>query len=71
MHMLDQPMSEALSDISLPNSIKETLIEHEGTLMPIFKLVNTYERGDWDEAYALAKKMKWMKIAYLMPTWIR
>jgi len=56
--MLDQPMSEALSDISLPNSIKETLIEHEGILMPIFKLINTYERGDWDEAYALAKKMK-------------
>lgn len=34
--ILDQNMADALSDISLPNSIKDTLIKHEGVLMPIW-----------------------------------
>ena len=56
--ILDQNMEEALSDISLPQSIKDTLIKNEGELMPIFRLVLAYEKGDWDSAFELAKVVK-------------
>lgn len=55
--ILDQNMADALSDISLPNSIKDTLIKHEGVLMPILRLVEAYEKGDWERAFALAKEI--------------
>lgn len=56
--MLDQNMSEALEGISLPKSIKDSLIEHEGILMPIFNLVVAYEHGDWERAYELVQSLK-------------
>lgn len=56
--MLDQNMSEALEGISLPKSIKDSLIEHEGILMPIFNLLNAYEHGDWERAYELVQSLK-------------
>ncbi len=56
--MLDQDMEEALDGISLPKSIKDSLIEHEGILMPIFNLVKAYEQGDWEKANALVHNMK-------------
>ena len=55
--ILDQNMADALSDISLPNSIKDTLIKHEGVLMPILRLVEAYEKGDWERAFAIAKEI--------------
>ncbi len=55
--MLDQNMSDALDGISLPKSIKESLIEHEGILMPIFNLLNAYEQGDWERAFKLVHEM--------------
>jgi EAL and modified HD-GYP domain-containing signal transduction protein len=56
--MLDQNMSDALDGISLPKSIKDTLIEHEGILMPIFNLLNAYEHGDWERAFELVQNLK-------------
>ena len=56
--MLDQNMSDALEGISLPKSIKDSLIEHEGILMPIFNLVNAYEHGDWEKSNALVQSLK-------------
>lgn len=56
--MLDQNMEEALMDISLPNSIKDSLIKHKGVLMPIFQLVSAYEKGEWDITEELTKRMK-------------
>ena len=56
--MLDQNMSEALEGISLPKSIKDSLIEHEGILMPIFNLLNAYEHGDWERAFELVQNLK-------------
>ncbi|HSN66600.1 MAG TPA: diguanylate phosphodiesterase, partial [Fusibacter sp.] len=50
--------SEALEGISLPKSIKDSLIEHEGILMPIFNLLNAYEHGDWERAYELVQSLK-------------
>ncbi|HAS73627.1 MAG TPA: diguanylate phosphodiesterase [Clostridiales bacterium UBA8960] len=56
--ILDQNMEEALSDISLPQSIKDTLIKNEGELMPIFRLVKAYEQGDWDLTSSLSDSVK-------------
>lgn len=56
--MLDQTMADALSDVSLPQSIKDSLIANEGVLMPIFRLVIAYEKGDWDHAATLTSAMK-------------
>lgn len=55
--MLDQNMEEALSDISLPNSIKDSLIKHQGVLMPIYRLVSAYEKGEWEMTEQLSKNM--------------
>ena len=55
--MLDQNMAEALEGISLPNSITDTLIKNEGVLLPIFKMVGYYERGEWDAAFELARQV--------------
>lgn len=55
--MLDQNMEEALADISLPSSIKDSLIKHQGVLMPIYQLVRAYEIGDWENTDQLSKKM--------------
>ncbi|GAU76839.1 EAL and HDOD domain-containing protein [Fusibacter sp. 3D3] len=51
--MLDEPMAEALKDISLPQSIKDVLIRKEGVLLPICSLINAYEMGDWAAAYKI------------------
>jgi EAL and modified HD-GYP domain-containing signal transduction protein len=56
--MLDQNMCDALEGISLPNSIKDSLIEHKGILMPILNLVNAYEHGDWEKAFELVKNLE-------------
>lgn len=48
--MLDEPMEEALKDISIPLSIKEALIYEKGILQPISELMDAYERGDWQKA---------------------
>ncbi len=56
--MLDQKMEIALEDISLPNSIKDSLIRNQGVLVPIYHLVLSYEKGDWQMADLLAKSLK-------------
>ena len=56
--MLDQKMEIALEDISLPSSIKDSLIRNQGVLVPIYHLVLSYERGDWQMADLLAKSLK-------------
>ncbi len=55
--MLDQSMAVALEDVSLPQSIIDSLVLNEGVLMPIYNLVIAYEKGDWDKAELLARKM--------------
>ena len=56
--MLDQNMTEALEGLSLPKSIKDSLIEHEGILMPIFNLLYAYEHGYWERAFELVQDLK-------------
>lgn len=52
--ILDETMSDALSDIALPESIKDALVHKKGTLMPIFELFISYEQGDWENTERIA-----------------
>jgi EAL and modified HD-GYP domain-containing signal transduction protein len=45
--ILDQSMEEALEGITLPQSISDALIHHEGALYPIYELMIAYEKGYW------------------------
>ena len=56
--MLDQTMAVALEDVSLPQSIIDSLVKNEGVLMPIYNLVIAYEKGDWEKAEFLAYNMQ-------------
>ncbi len=47
-------IEEVVRRTAMSPSISEPLIEGTGRLMPLFKLVTTYERGEWNEALALA-----------------
>lgn len=55
--MLDQNINEALSDITLPDSIKEVLCHGKGQLKPIYDLMIAYEKANWDEAIRLCQQM--------------
>ncbi|MGB5824382.1 MAG: EAL domain-containing protein [Proteocatella sp.] len=55
--MLDEDMSEALKDITLPYSITEVLIHHRGVLSPIYDLFIAYEQGNWVQSDIISKKM--------------
>lgn len=46
---LDMSLEEALEDIALPESIKDSLINHKGELYPIYLLIMYYEKGSWEE----------------------
>jgi len=55
--MLDQNMTEALADISLPNSVKDSLMQHEGVLMPVLNLIYAYEKADFDKVAQIAAEL--------------
>ncbi len=55
--ILDQPMSEVLSEVSLPQSILEVLIYGEGILFPIYELMISYEQGNWPVVEAISETL--------------
>lgn len=55
--LLDQDMKTALEGISLPESIKETLIKNSGCLQPIYELIVSFERADWEKVESLAAEL--------------
>lgn len=56
--MLNKPMSEALKNISLADSIKDALIWKKGVLYPIYQLIIAYEAGDWVAAEKSSKMIQ-------------
>lgn len=43
------PMEEILAHLSVSAEIRDALLTHEGPYAPPLKLVEAYERGEWDE----------------------
>lgn len=45
--ILDQPMEEALDQITLTEDMKDALLFRKGALSPVLELVYSYEKGEW------------------------
>ncbi|MGP1612480.1 MAG: EAL and HDOD domain-containing protein [Catonella sp.] len=56
--MLDLTMEEAMNDLSISDDIKDALIKGEGALVPVLKLAEAYEQGQWTEIDILSKQLQ-------------
>jgi c-di-GMP phosphodiesterase len=50
--VLDRPMEQILSMLSLSDEIREALLEHKGQLGTVLSCVQSYERREWENAQA-------------------
>lgn len=55
--MLDLTMEEAMADLSISEDIKNALVKREGPLVPVLKLAESYEKGEWMKIDALSKQI--------------
>ena len=55
--MLDLTMEEAMADLSISDDIKNALVKGEGTLVPILRLAEAYERGEWMDIDNISKQL--------------
>ena len=46
--LLDQPMSELLSNLPISDNVKNTLLDHSSPYREVFQLILYFEKGDWD-----------------------
>ena len=56
--ILDQPMQKVMRELPLANDIKTALIDRKGRLIGYLLLVETYEKGLWDQMTKVAQVMK-------------
>lgn len=56
--MLDLTMEEAMNDLLISDDIKDALIKGEGALVPVLKLAEAYEQGQWTEIDILSKQLQ-------------
>lgn len=55
--ILDLTMEEAIADLSISDDIKDALIKREGPLVPVLKLAESYEKGQWVEIDELSRQI--------------
>ncbi|NLT57788.1 MAG: HDOD domain-containing protein [Clostridiales bacterium] len=56
--IMDQPMAEIIAQTQISVSISEPLLTRQGPLYDLLQLVIHYERSEWDEAFAIARRYK-------------
>lgn len=56
--MIDEPMDKALNEISLSQDIKNALINQEGELMNVGRIVMSYEGNEWYDATNLIDQLE-------------
>jgi c-di-GMP-related signal transduction protein len=56
--ILDQPMEKVMKELPLTNDIKTALIERKGKLIGYLLLVETYEKGQWEQMAKVSQVMK-------------
>jgi c-di-GMP-related signal transduction protein len=49
--ILDKPLSDILKEIPVAGDIKAALLGEENRLGDVYKYIQTYEKGDWDDLY--------------------
>ena len=47
--MLDYPMEDILKELPLSDELSSALLNHEGNIGAILDMVESYEKGDWDQ----------------------
>ncbi|MHB1419842.1 MAG: EAL and HDOD domain-containing protein, partial [Bacillota bacterium] len=52
--LLDRPMPEILADLSLSENITDTLLGKKSPLSNIYKMILSYEKGDWESTQYFA-----------------
>ena len=52
--MLDRPMEEVISELSLPVDAQKALLGKDGPFTPLCRLILAYEQGLWDQVTTLA-----------------
>jgi len=55
---LDQPLSDILSKLPVSEDMKNALLDKKGLLGQVFKVVVSYERGDWDQMFVCLSNLK-------------
>lgn len=55
--MLKIPMVDALKNIAISDSITDALIYGKGELYPVYKLIISYETGDWSSTEEIAEEI--------------
>jgi EAL and modified HD-GYP domain-containing signal transduction protein len=58
--MMDRPMPQLLSTLSLSDEINDALLEHKGKLGTVLRWVQEYERREWNDVEAQAQLAKQM-----------
>ena len=56
-YMVNAPLSELLSEIPIPDEIKEALLEGTGTAGALQRLVVSYENADWKTSKECAETL--------------
>ena len=56
--ILDQPMEKIMKELPLANDIKTALIHRKGRLIGYLLLVETYEKGQWEQMAKITQVMK-------------
>ncbi|MCK4743472.1 MAG: HDOD domain-containing protein [Sulfuriflexus sp.] len=52
--LMDQPLNELLTQLPLAEEVTEALLEYNGALGNLLKIVVAYEKGDWKELEKIA-----------------
>jgi len=55
--LVDRPLAEVLHEMALPEQVRRTLMGEPSKLQDVYKLVLSYERGDWEETWSLMGRM--------------
>ncbi len=63
--MLDQPMHEAIADLSLPEVVRRGLLDRTSELGRFIQLVEAIEQGDWEQIETLIAPIEEMNVPSL------
>ena len=63
--MLDMPMAEAIADLSLPEVVRQGLLQRDSRLGRLLQLVEAMETGDWERIEALIEPVEQLNVPSL------
>lgn len=56
--VLNRPLSDILKDINTPEEVQDALLNKSGSYGQIYKLMNLYEKGQWEGIEILARMLE-------------